>query len=52
MDNSVKIALIIAGAIIIAVAAYLYFSPYQSCVRGFEDADTGKRLCARLASGG
>lgn len=34
MNNSVKIALIIAAAIIVGVSIFVYFSPYQSCVRG------------------
>lgn len=33
MSDSVKIALIIAGGLIASVSLYLYFSPYQTCVR-------------------
>ena len=32
-SDNVKVAAIIGGAIIVAVAIWLYFSPYQSCVR-------------------
>ena len=32
-SDTVKVAAIIGGAIIVAVAMWLYFSPYQSCVR-------------------
>ncbi len=42
MNNLVKAAIIIAVAIIVAVAASIYFSPYQSCVRAVADNDPGK----------
>ena len=32
-SDTVKGAAIIGGAIIVAMAMWLYFSPYQSCVR-------------------
>ena len=32
-SDNVKVAAIIGGAIIVSVAIWLYFSPYQSCVR-------------------
>jgi len=34
MNNTIKGAIVIAVAIIIAFAMQSYFSPYQSCVRG------------------
>jgi hypothetical protein len=33
MDNQIKAAFILGGAIIIAVCLWIYFSPYHSCVR-------------------
>ena len=33
MTPQVKAALIVTGAIIIATAPWMYFSPYQSCVQ-------------------
>jgi len=33
MDSQVKMGLIIGAAIIIASGVWMYFSPYQSCVR-------------------
>jgi len=32
-SDTVKAAAIIGGAIIVAMAMWLYFSPYQSCMR-------------------
>ena len=34
MEPQVKVALIIAGAIIVGISLWMYLSPYQSCVRG------------------
>lgn len=39
MSDTIKGALIIGGAIVIAMALYLYYSPYQTCVRAY--AETG-----------
>lgn len=33
MSDRIKVALILAGAILVATGAYIYFSPYQSCLR-------------------
>ena len=33
MTNSTKVAIIAVAGAILAVALYLYFSPYQQCVR-------------------
>ena len=33
----VKAAAILAAGIVVAVAVFSYFSPYQTCVRGVED---------------
>ncbi len=57
MNNTVKVALIAGLAAIAAVAIYLYFSPYQQCVRAAQaeakrmwgaeaDPDAGKQSCA------
>jgi hypothetical protein len=37
MNDRVKIAAIIAVAIVCSVGLYIYFSPYNSCVRGLKD---------------
>ncbi len=36
MNRGVTIAVIIAGAVLIAAAGSVYFSPYQSCVRAIK----------------
>jgi hypothetical protein len=33
MDNQIKAAIILGAAIVIAVCIWVYFSPYNSCVR-------------------
>ncbi|MFA7264316.1 MAG: hypothetical protein WC068_14960 [Caulobacter sp.] len=33
MTEKVKVALIIAGGAVVVTCLWLYFSPYQSCVR-------------------
>ena len=33
MSDIVKASLVVAGTVLLAVALYIYFSPYQSCVR-------------------
>jgi hypothetical protein len=35
MKNSVKVAIIIVLGLALAVGIYVYFSPYQSCVRAY-----------------
>ena len=35
MSDSVKIAVIVSAGIVIAVGLYVYFSPYQTCVRAY-----------------
>lgn len=57
MDSktTLRVALIIAGAIVISVAMFLYFSPYQSCVRGLESDGMSTRgahgACAKRLGG-
>lgn len=48
MNAQIKMAVIIAVAIVFATGLYLYFSPFQSCVREAESAF----LCARMLGGG
>ena len=33
MSDPVKIAMIVAASVIVAVLLWIYFSPYRSCVR-------------------
>jgi hypothetical protein len=56
MTDVVKVALIAAAAVIAAVSIYIYFSPYQSCVRAAEanmkgsyekPANAARIYCAR-----
>ncbi len=47
MNDKVKVALIIAVAAVICVALYMYFSPYQTCMRQVDSAV----VCARNMSG-
>lgn len=59
MKDQVKIAVIIGGAIVLATCIYIYFSPYQSCVRAARDSNTDsewsdeyiRMRCAEIASG-
>ena len=50
MNNQVNAGLIVAVAILLAVGLYIYFSPYQSCVRAYDKPGAGV-LCARLLGG-
>jgi hypothetical protein len=56
MTDAVKVALIAAGTIIAAVSIFIYFSPYQTCVRSAEHslgdtyqdpANAARVLCAK-----
>ena len=40
MSDNVKIALIASVALLIAVGAWIYFSPFQTCVRATTGAPT------------
>lgn len=44
MNDAVKIALIIAAAIILSVGLWLYFSPYQQCVRARAELNASSLL--------
>lgn len=60
MSNAIKLALIAALTMICSVSIYVYFSPYQSCVRSFlaasdrgdaKDIFWANQTCARELSG-
>ncbi|HEX8532992.1 MAG TPA: hypothetical protein VF662_02395 [Allosphingosinicella sp.] len=59
MSDVVKVALIAAATVIAAVAIYIYFSPYQTCVRAqsklaketYVDPESVARVhCTKLSS--
>lgn len=47
----VKAALILGVIILVAVASWIYFSPYHTCVRSYEDQKVGAKYCAKLLGG-
>ena len=50
MDGLVKASLILGACIIIAVAIWVHFSPYQTCVRAYSDEKNSPKpefICAR-----
>lgn len=51
MKSSVKVAIIIMLGLALAVGIYVYFSPYQSCVRAYSNtqgaSDYGQAWVAR-----
>ena len=53
MNNQVKAALIIGGSILVAIGLWIYFSPYQTCVRAEYDrgSDRAEIRCAAVVSG-
>ncbi|CAM8631455.1 hypothetical protein MCEMIE4_01870 [Sphingobium cupriresistens] len=51
MSDAVKIALIAATAAIIIAGLFIYFSPYQSCMRA-DGKDADAHLCALHSAGG
>jgi hypothetical protein len=53
MSDAVKISLIFAITILIGVGAWIYFSPYHSCVRAQKgkDVEGHAQTCAALTSG-
>jgi hypothetical protein len=55
MNDNIKIAVIGSIALVVAVAVYMYFSPYQSCVRYLERNNpqyNAASVCASKLSGG
>ena len=54
MSPQVKAALIVAGAIVIATALWIYFSPFQTCLRAFSNSlssANGAIRCTGLLGG-
>lgn len=53
VNDKVKMVLIASAAAVICVGLYLYFSPYQSCVRALEEykGPAASAICARNLSG-
>ena len=55
MTDAVKISLIAAAGVLIAVSLYIYFSPYHSCVRaikaGGAEESQANFQCARQLGG-
>jgi hypothetical protein len=51
MNDGVKIALIIMAGLVMASAIYVYFSPYQSCMRTIDRSkfDSPEVACGRAA---
>ena len=50
MDNSLKIALVIAAALITGEGVWIYFSPFHTCVRANPDAIAQVNWCTRAAN--
>ena len=52
MSDTLKAALIVGGAILLATALYVYFSPYHSCVRSsFKTRSSLELACAQAVGG-
>ena len=55
MNDKVKIALILAVALVVAVGLYMYMSPYNTCVRGLKSGGAEDHQahfqCARQLGG-
>lgn len=54
MSDLLKASLIIASAIVASVLLWIYFSPYQTCIRMVGDGVPGDRAashCARALGG-
>ena len=50
MNDMLKVALILAAAIVVATVIVTYFSPYYSCLRGSE-SEARSIICARAVGG-
>lgn len=50
MNDPIKIALIVVATILISIGLWIYFSPYQSCVRAYPRPN-GAVICARFVGG-
>ncbi len=56
MNDNVKIAAaILAAGLVVAVGIYVYFSPYNTCVRAYTSTGTTEKaanfICARQLGG-
>jgi len=53
MNDPVKIAIVVGAALIAVVAIWVYFSPYQSCVRAERERGTERAeyYCGAVTSG-
>lgn len=52
MSDKVKIALIFAGTAVAITAVCIYFSPYRSCVRAYNNPDyVAEVACADIIQG-
>ncbi len=49
MSENVKIALILAATLVVAEGLWIFFPPYQGCVRAFGDP-RGAVNCAAIVS--
>lgn len=48
MSDQIKMGLIIGAAIIIATGMWIYFSPYQTCIRSVQTGNAAYRCAAVL----
>lgn len=46
MNDTIRAALTVGAAIVVAMGMYIYFSPYQSCVRSISDLPNAAYYCA------
>jgi len=51
MSDLVKAALIVAAAIVVAVSIWIYFSPYNSCVRDLGGNKKAVGYCVKALGG-
>ena len=48
MNTPVKVSLILAVAIVIAVGMWIYFSPFPTCLREYSNRRNVVTICVRL----
>ena len=46
MSDNVKIALIVVVGVLIGLSAYLYFTPFQQCVRALDNGRHDQNVVA------
>lgn len=51
MNDKTKVAWIVGGAIIVAIGLYVYFSPYQTCVRSLAGRNVNAGYACATALG-